>query len=244
MPRVTPLILVLPLLAGCSRTLDPELYPTAESLYDASVEAYRTGDCRMARQGFQRLVFELPPQDERHASVRYYLGECMMQQAEELEAAMQFRRVADDYPRHPLAPDGLLRAGDAYAELWNDAELDPTYGETALATYTELIGRFPTSPAAERARLRIADLNEMFAEKGYKNGVFYYRLKAFDSAMIYFKDVVLKYPASDYAAQSVVKLIETYDRIGYVEERDQMCLYLRQYYPGTGGVEERCSSGA
>jgi outer membrane assembly lipoprotein YfiO len=244
MPRIAPLIAALPLLVGCSKTLDPQLYPSAESLFEASMEAYRAGDCGLARQGFQRLVFELPGQDERQASVRYYLGECMLQGNEPLEAARQFRRVADEYPRHTLAPDGLLRAGDAYAQLWDDAELDPTYGETALATYGELVGRYPTSAAAGRARLRIAGLNEMFAEKGYKSGVFYYRLKAFDSAIIYFRNVAADYPASAFAALSVVKLIETYDRIGYVEERDDMCVYLRQYYPGTEGVEDQCSRGA
>lgn len=244
MPRIIALFAALPFLAGCSKTLDPQLYPSAESLYEASMEAFRTGDCGLARQGFQRLVFELPAQDERQANVRYYLGECMLRQSEPLEAARQFRRVADEYPRHPLAPDGLLRAGDAYAKLWDDPELDPTYGETSLATYGELIGRYPTSAAASRARLRIGGLNEMFAEKGYKSGVFYYRLKAFDSAIIYFRSVAADYPASPYASLAVVKLIETYDRIGYVEERDEMCLYLRQYYPGTEGVDDRCSQGA
>jgi outer membrane protein assembly factor BamD (BamD/ComL family) len=84
----------------------------------------------------------------------------------------------------------------------------------------------------------------MFAEKGYKSGVFYYRLKAFDSAIIYFRNVAADYPASSFAGLSVVKLIETYDRIGYVEERDEMCVYLQQYYPGTEGVEDQCSRGA
>jgi outer membrane assembly lipoprotein YfiO len=244
MPRLTTVLAVLPLLVGCSKTLDPQLYPTAEALYEASMSAFRVGNCGLARQGLQRLVFELPAQDERQARVRYYLGECMLASHEPLEAARQFRRVADEYPRHALAADGLLRAADAYAELWDDAELDPTYGETALATYGELIGRYPTSAAASRARLRIAGLNDMFAEKGYKNGVFYYRLKAFDSAIIYFRSVAANYPASSYAPLSVVKLIETYDRIGYVEERDEMCQYLRQYYPGTEGVGDRCSQGA
>lgn len=244
MPRFTMLLAALPFLAGCSKTLDPQLYPSAESLYDAAMEAFRRGDCGLARQAFQRLIFEVPAQDERQANVRYYLGECMLQQNEPLEAARQFRRVADEYPRHQLAPDAVLRAGDANATLWDDPELDPAYGETALATYGELVGRYPTSAAASRARLRIAALNEMFAEKGYKNGVFYYRLKAFDSAIIYFRSVAADYPASSYASLSVVKLIETYDRIGYIEERDEMCQYLRQYYPGTEGVEDRCAQGA
>ncbi len=227
-------------LVACGPGLDPELYPDPVSLLEASMAAFREGDCDRARVGFQRLTFELPPRDTRHAEVRYYLAECMLDQNEQLEAARQFRRVSDEFPQHRLAPDALLRAADAYGELWKDAELDPTYGETATATYAELIGRFPASTAAQRARLRLQALNEMFAEKDYKNGVYYLRFRAYDSAIIYFKDVIASYPQSSYAPKSVVRLIEAYDRIGYDDERDEMCQYLQQFYPETNGAEKEC----
>jgi outer membrane protein assembly factor BamD len=226
--------------AGCSKTLDPSQYPTPESLYDASVEAYERGDCRLAQQGLQRLIFELPPRDTRHANVRFFLAECQLKQHLELEAAQQFRRVSDDFPRHELAPTALMRAGDAFAKLWGNPELDPTYGETALATYSELLGRYPNSQAADSARVRIQNLNALFAEKGYKSGVFYLRLRAYDSAIIYFKDVVARYPRTEFAGKSVVKLIEAYARIGYVEEKTEMCLYRLQYYPDAEGAEKHC----
>jgi len=229
--------------AGCSRTLDPNLYPTPESLYQASVEAYEKGDCNLAEQGFQRLMFELPPRDPRHANVRYYLGSCQLKGHLELEAAQQFRRVADDFPRSELAPSALLKVGEAYASLWDDPDLDPSYGETALSTFTELLGRYPNSPAADTARTRIHDLQEMFAEKGYKNGVFYLRLRAYDSAILYFKDVVATYGTTSYAGKAVVKLIEAFSKIGYEEEKDEMCLYRTQYYPDATGAEKYCNSG-
>src|SRR5947208_16926808 len=36
--------------------------------------------------------------------------------------------------------------------------------------------------------LHVQQLREWFAEKDYKNGMFYFRRRAFDSAIIYFKD--------------------------------------------------------
>ena len=45
--------------------------------------------------------------------------------------------VSDETPNSPLAPLALERAGDVYADLWRRPELDPTYGQTALATYRE-----------------------------------------------------------------------------------------------------------
>ena len=237
----------LPILAlafwACHPGLNADQYPEPESLYKAAMAEYRLGHFDRARTGFQRLTFEFSSRDPRQAEARYYLGECMLHAGEQLEAAIQFRRVADEFPNHPLAPDALLRAGDAYAELWRNPALDPNYGETATATYRELLARYPATPAAARAQQRIGAMNEMFAEKDYQNGVFYLRVHAYDSAIIYFRDVVAQYGQSTYAPKAVVRLVEVYGRLGYDDERSDMCNYLRQYYPNDVSAAEACATG-
>ena len=245
MLRANNLWLLTLVAAGCGAggvQFDPDVNPL--TLYEVSLESYRHGDCNRAVLGFQRLTFELAQGEPKQAEARYYIAECTLKDRDFLEAARQFRRVADEYPRHPLAPDALLRAADAYTELWKGPQLDPSYGETALATYRELSGRYATSTAAERARLRIAELNELFAEKEYTAGRFYMRLRAFDSAIIYFKDVVAQYPRSSFASKAVLRLIEAYTKIGYEEEKQEMCGYLLRYYPDTDGGADACPDAA
>ncbi len=118
--------------------------------------------------------------------------------------------------------------------------MDATYGLSALTTYQELLRRYPNSPAATEGRERILELNEWFAKKAFKSGIYYYRLKAFDSAIIYFKSVVADFPATSYASQSLVKLVEAYDRIGYEEDREDMCMQIRRFYPETLQEAEPC----
>jgi outer membrane assembly lipoprotein YfiO len=190
------LVLFTLVLAACHSETISDQYPDPASLFDAAMTAFRQGDYSRARTAFQNLTVELSPRDDRQPEARYYLAECMMRSGDELEAAGQFRRVADDFPTHRLAADALLRAGDAYAAMWRNPALDPTYGETALATYRELLSRYPGTPAAQRANLRVQQLNERLADKDYRNGVFYLRLRAYDSAIIYFKDVVGDLPAA------------------------------------------------
>ena len=229
--------------AACSKNLDPNQYPTPESLLEASMDLYNRGKCEQASQGFRRLVFEFDALDPRVVTVRYYLAECTLKRGERLEAARLFRRVSDETPRHELAPQALLRAGDSYAGMWKKPVLDPTYGETAAATYRELLARYPASQPADTAQTRIQALNEWFAEKDYKNGNFYFRLHAYDSAILYFKDVVANYPQTEYAARSVERLIEAYDKIGYQEEKREMCQYLRQFYPDSRRADKLCPQG-
>jgi outer membrane protein assembly factor BamD len=238
--RRTVCTLAVALGVACAGKFDPSQYPTPDALYDASVALYREGKCTQAIEGFRRLTFELNSFDPRLVEARFYQADCTLDGGERLEAARLFRRVADEYPRHPLAPAALLRAGDAFALLWKKPTLDPTYGETALATYRELLARFPAADAADSAQGRIARLNEWFAEKEYKSGEFYFRLRAYDSAIIYYKDVVANYGQTTFAAKAVVRLIEAYERIGYADEKAEMCRYLRQFYPDAERAESVC----
>lgn len=219
-------------------------YPTPETMMEASKREFRKGHFAVAKQGFQRVTFEVPTNDPLGGEARYYLGESDFATGDYESAARTFRRVADDYENHPLAADALLRAGDALAAVWTKSELDPTSGEEALAAYQELTTRFPNSRAAERVKLRMGDLSDKFAEKQFKAGVFYYRLKAYDSAIIYFRAVVADFGQSRWAPLSLVKLVESYQRINYREEVNETCAYLRQYHPGIPDLDELCVQAA
>ncbi len=216
---------------ACGGRFNPSAYPTPEALFEAALAEFEQGDCGAAEIGLERLTFELPARDPRQAEVRYYLAECQFKRKRYLESTREYRRVSDQHAQDSLAPLALLRAGDAYAKLWRRPELDATYGASALATYEELLTRYPTSAAAAQARERIAQLNDGFARKDYKTGIFYLRLKAYDSAIIYFKSVVANFPQSSSAPQALLRLVEAYERIGYQEDKRDMCLQLRRFYP-------------
>jgi outer membrane protein assembly factor BamD len=242
LPVVLVILTCLGVGLGCSSRFDPSIYPTPEELFEASFAEFQEGDCDRAEVGLRRLAFELPARDPRRAEVRFYLAECSFRRKEYLTASRDYRRVADENATDSLAPHALLRSGDAYAKLWRRPELDDTYGNSALGTYQELLRRYPNSPAAAEGRERILELNEWFAKKAYKAGIYYYRLKAFDSAIIYFKSVVADYPATSFAPQSLVKLVEAYDRIGYEEDREDMCQQIRRFYPDALTEAEPCLS--
>jgi outer membrane protein assembly factor BamD len=215
-------------------------YVTPETLMEASKQEFRRGHFTSAKAGFQRVTFEVPTSDPLGAEARYYLAECLFGNGEFAEASKEFRKVADDYQDHPMAPDALLRAGDALSAEWNRSELDPTSGEEAVASYQELSTRFPDSRAAERAKMKIQALGEKFAEKEYRAGIFYFRLKAYDSAIIYFRAVAADYGESTFAAQALIKLVEAYRKINYNEELKETCAHLRQYYPRAEGLNDVC----
>jgi len=207
-------------------------------------QQFRRGDFGDAMLTLRRLTFELSATQTEMAELRYYLAECYFQTGDRVQAAHEFRQVADQYPTSEYAPVALLRAGDANLRLWKRPELDPSYGESALAIYQELAGRYPGTAAATRAQLHVRQLREWFAEKAYKNGLFYFKRRAFDSGIIYFKDVVATYPESAHVPDALLRLVDSYRLIGYAEERKETCAHLRRFYPRARGLDKRCPAAA
>jgi len=195
-----------------------------------------------AEKLLDRVNLEFSPGDPRVARAHYYLGEALFAQKRQLEAAREFRRASDETPNDPIAPEALLRLGDVYADLWRRPELDPTYGQTALSTYQELLNRYPGSSAAKRGQLRITELNERFATKEFKAGMFYFRLKAYDSAILYLKDVVATYPKATVVPEALIKLVQAYKALGYREDVQETCGYIRRFHPRAPQVGEVCPS--
>jgi outer membrane protein assembly factor BamD len=200
----------------------------------------RHGKWGDAQKLLDRVLLELPPGDPRIPQAHFWIGEALFARGERLEAAREFRKASDDTPNDPIAPDALLRVGDAYADLWRRPELDPTYGQTALATYQELLNRYPSSSAAKRAQLQIAELNERFAYKTFKAATYYFRLKAYDSAILYLKDLIANYPKSAVAPEALIKLVQAYRRLGYGEDVQETCDYIQRFHPKAPGAREVC----
>lgn len=234
------LLSIVLLTAGCGSHFKPELYASPTDLFDASKAEYQRGDCAAATRGFNRVLTELAPRDPRLAEARYLLGECEFQSKAYLDASRSLRRAADDFPDHEIAPTALMRSGDALAKMWRNPELDPTYGEQAMSTYSEVLQRYPNSSAAAETRQRVAELTDKFALKEMKTGDFYFRLKAYDAAILYYKQVIASWSQSSYAPTALMKLVRTYRRIGYEEEATETCAHLRRFYPEAEGINEVC----
>jgi outer membrane protein assembly factor BamD len=211
-----------------------------DSLWQQCEQAVRHGKWSEAEKLLNRAVLEFSPGDPRIARTHFFLGEALYAQGRHLEAAREFRKASDETPNDPIAPEALLRLGDVYADLWRRPELDPTYGQTALSTYQELLNRYPGGTAATRAQLRITELNERFAYKTYKAALYYFRLKAYDSAILYLKDLVATYPKTSVVPDALVKLVQAYKTLGYREDVQETCGYIRRFHPKAPGAGQVC----
>lgn len=245
--RTAALLILLPL-AGCGGSNPVTTPAPVEGLSRASVDSlwakalaqYSRGQWGKAITLFERVTLEVPSGDSLAVEARFRVAESHFGMKNQLEAAREFRKVSDESPTAPLAPVALLRVGDAYADLWTRPELDPTYGQTALATFQELLNRYPDSPVAPRARQRIVRLEDRFAQKQFKTASYYFRLKAYDSAILYLKDIAATYPRASITPQALLKLVDAYRALGYAEDLQETCAHIRRFHPTTPGLDLAC----
>ncbi len=211
-----------------------------DSMWARADDLFRRGKWDDAAVAYERVQLEMPAGDARIPLSRYRLAETRLGQKSNLQAVREFRRVSDDFATDTLAPIALVRAGDAYAALWRRPELDPTYGTVAQATYQEVLTRFPGTPAAAQASLKLSELEEKFAYKAYKGAAFYLRFKAYDSAVLLLKNVVATYPRTRIIPEALDDLIGAYRKLGYEEDVRDTCDYFRRFQPDSPRLAKSC----
>lgn len=229
-------------LAACRGGFRVNRFPSSEALYAAGLREYEQRHWGNAVVAFEKLTTDLSPRDTLLPRSYWYLASAHARQNEHLLAAQSFSRLFESFVDDTLAARAALEAGRSYRRLWRKPELDATYGETALATFNTLIGLYADQyPAlADSARREILELEQWFATKEYLTGLFYFRRRAYDSGIIYFTNILERWPHVPRVRDAMLRLAESYRAIRYREELDETCTRLRQTYSNDRDVTDIC----
>lgn len=242
MRRPVLLVLALTLLGASCRTFNVRDFSTSSALFAASMKKFRDRKYADAATGFERLTLDLPTRDTLLPLAHWYLGQARLRRDERLLAAQAFIRLSETVPDDTLADDALLMSGRSYGGLWKRPTLDPQYGLLAQTQYRLLMGVYPNSKLVDTAAAELRRLDEMFAAKDFEVGMHYKRRKAYDSAIIFFKDVVKNFPETDKARQAMLQMVAIYrlPAIDYKEDAAEVCDALRGAYPTHPEVVAAC----
>jgi outer membrane protein assembly factor BamD len=230
--------------AGCRRGFEVRDFANPEALFRGAMQEFERGKLANAIAGFERLSLDLSTRDALLIPTYYYLGLAHERQKEFLLAAQAYARLTDAFPSDTLAAYAMLGEGRAYHRLWPRADLDAEYGLKAVGTLRVLLTSYPEAPVIPEATARIAEIEDQLARKDYQNGLHYLKTrKSYDSAIIYFKDVVETYPSTPTARLAWLGMLEAYRRRKWTEEANETCDELRRRYPSDAEVREACGVG-
>lgn len=215
-------------------------YPTNEKLYRAAQVEFAARRWDNAIAAFEKLTTDLPARDTLLPRAHWFLARAHQERGEHILAATSFTHLVESFPNDTLSDDAALEAARSYKRMWRKPALDPQYGLTAEATYTTLLGLFPDSPLIPQAKAELDTLEDWFAQKNYLTGMYYFRREAYDPGMIYFKDILTKYPNTPTARSAQLRLVDAYKVIHYRPEASEACANLRKSFPEDADVKLAC----
>jgi outer membrane protein assembly factor BamD (BamD/ComL family) len=92
------------------------------------------------------------------------------------------------------------------------------------------------------ATAKLNEIEEWMARKDFDTGMHYVKRRAYDSGIIYLRDVVSNHPNTDYARRAMLELVKVYRLpiMNYVDDAEEVCAALRSGFPTDPDVMRVC----
>ena len=206
------LALAVAMTAGCGGTL--------KEAQVGGVASYERGKAEFDREDWVDAIADLKayveqfPGTEKTDDALFYLGEAYFHTKDYVLASGQYDRLIRDFPTTPYHPDALFMLARCDDLQSRPAPLDQTETVRAISRYRDFLSLYPEHAKTMEARTRLAVLVDRQAEKAFRNGRLYLRLKQWDAASHYFEQVIHDYAESRWSSDAKVLLADAWVRLG------------------------------
>jgi outer membrane protein assembly factor BamD len=211
MRRIAPwLLAALTALAACSgrQKMQPanDLWAEANEAYD--VEAYE-----LAVEQYKKLLDQYPfDENAEEAELRIGYAYFLAGRYDEAVAAFQdFERM---HPTSRQLASVEYHRGLASLARHRTADRDKSSATEALASFRKVIDRFPDTPWAARAELRVRECREILARHEATVAAYYLGHDSLRAAEARLRELLQKYSDTDAAADVLARFARAYDREG------------------------------
>lgn len=162
---------------------------------DRSVEIYKK-------------VVENAPYGKLADQAQFSLGQALKQSERYDEAIEAFQKILDDYPNSEYLDKAQYElAYCAYrASLKPEYDVEPT--AKAIKAFEDFTETNKSEDLAKEADKTIQRLKDKAAEKSFQTAEFYEKQKHYESAIVYYQDVVDRYPDSTFSRRALAKIEE------------------------------------
>jgi outer membrane protein assembly factor BamD len=224
------MIVALTLVAcGTSDKLEYEERPV-DALYNEAMDALEAGEAKRAAELFDEVERQHPYSP--WATRAQMLSAYSYYEADQYDEAIA---ALDRYIRlHPASPDipyAHYLKGISFYERITDVERDQSMTLEARNAFEQLITRYPASPYARDARLKLDLINDHLAGKEMSVGRFYLRQGHQLAAINRFRRVVEDYQTTMHVPEALHRLAEAYTVLGLDNEARRMAAILGHNYP-------------
>lgn len=239
---LAPALLAAALLAGCGNTDDPRdplisRERPVEQIYNEAVDAQQAGNHARAVALFDEVERQ-HPYSSWATTAKLMSAYSDYQRSRYTEAIGTLDRFIRLHPAHRDLPYAYYLRAMSYYEQIADVERDQRMTAQAMAALQDVVNRFPESPYARDARLKIDLARDHLAGKEMTIGRYYQQRNLYAAAVNRFRRVVDEYDTTNHVPEALHRLVEVYLALGLTEEARKSAAVLGHNYPGSSWYQD------
>jgi len=224
------------LLGGCSLfgkgdQKPPPLAPP-ETMYNNGIDALRTNRYALASAEFEALQQNYPYSGYT-SNAQLMEGYAYYLQDKYPEAVQQLDRFLLLHPTSGDAAYAFYLRALCYYEQIADVQRDQQGTAEALDALQEVVARFPQTPYARDAQLKIDLCRDHLAGKEMLVGRFYEQQRNYEAALNRYERVVQDFQTTNHVPEALQRLVEVYLALGLKDQARQTGTVLGYNYPNS-----------
>ncbi|RAU23167.1 outer membrane protein assembly factor BamD [Paramagnetospirillum kuznetsovii] len=230
-------LFVLLLVGACTDKKDTYVERPVEELYNAAMDNIDAGEYYKAAQAFDEV-------DRQHpysvwATKAQLMGAYAMYERNKYDdAIIALDRFIQLHPGNRDVAYAYYLKGLCFYEQITDVGRDQKMTEQSLKTLQEVVDRFPTSPYARDAKLKIDLARDHVAGKEMAIGRYYLTIQQYLAALNRFKAVSEQYQTTTHVAEALHRMVEIYTILGLEGEAARTAAVLGHNFPGSDWYQD------
>jgi outer membrane protein assembly factor BamD len=149
------------------------------------------------------------------------------------EAQIALDRFIQLHPGHKDIPYAYYLKALCYYEQISDVRRDQAMTQKALDALAEVVKRFPETPYARDARLKVELTIDHLAGKEMDIGRYYQKQEQYIGAINRYRVVIERYQTTTHVPEALHRLVECYLALGVKSEAKEAAAVLGHNFPGS-----------
>lgn len=149
------------------------------------------------------------------------------------EAIIALDRFIQLHPGHRDIPYAYYLKGICYYEQISDVGRDQSMTQKALESLSDVAKRFPDTPYARDARLKVELAIDHLAGKEMDVGRYYQKREQYVGAIGRYRAVIERYQTTTHVPEALHRLVECYLALGVKSEAKETAAVLGYNFPGS-----------
>jgi len=172
--------------------------PNPDIIYDKSMDYYKKGDFEKAQILMEQILGNFKGRSKAEplyfnfANTHYQLGNF-------ISSAGYFKSFSQTFPTSNNREEADFMTAMSYYKMSPNYRLEQTNSEKAIDEFQIFVNTHPKSTRIDDCNKKIDELRAKLEQKAYEEGVLYYDLKNFQSAVQSFENLLKDFPETRHA---------------------------------------------